>query len=320
MIQINQPRQDLSPSPVQRSQVEIKSPAAQRVAGGDEKVSQLSALIFSTAEEGVLPERGCRREATAIESEYPHFSIKPDSKEQGVIQSTRIEVPIEAPVTTVPEMAFGKTQWARYFGDIGVEPPLPSDIVEILTGPCPIWSDQKVLDTHLLVLVPEKVNGQPFCIDLLETLVKSPKGGGSSTGIDRAHSWAGPLQEYGLEPTRASHWILLPKQVLPGSTDKDYRDQVQYVKDLNRRTGVTYKVAHLLDAMTGALVNYVRSRKMAFDEQVPVRCSDLWGRVREKTNGYRLLLHGSSFWGLRVSRYHNDYADVNDGVLVSRKF
>ncbi len=43
-----------------------------------------------------------------------------------------------------PAIAFGKAEWAKYFGDVGVEPPLPADINAILSAPCPFWSGKKV--------------------------------------------------------------------------------------------------------------------------------------------------------------------------------
>src|SRR3981189_1843179 len=55
------------------------------------------------------------------------------------------------------EIAFGKAMWAKYFGDSGIEPPLPSTIPEILNSRCPFWPDKKVRQTHLLVLIPETV-------------------------------------------------------------------------------------------------------------------------------------------------------------------
>jgi len=60
----------------------------------------------------------------------------------------------------LPPMAFGAADWKKYFGDVGVEPPLPANIDAILNGPCPIWSGKKVKETHLLMLVPSTVNGK----------------------------------------------------------------------------------------------------------------------------------------------------------------
>ena len=52
----------------------------------------------------------------------------------------------------VRELCFGKAKWKKYFGDVGVEPPLPIEIERILKAPCIFWPDKKVKDTHLLVL------------------------------------------------------------------------------------------------------------------------------------------------------------------------
>ena len=62
--------------------------------------------------------------------------------------------------------ALGKKEWEKYFGDIGIEPPLPSNIEDILNEPCSFWPDKKIKETHLLVLIPNTVNGKPFTIDL----------------------------------------------------------------------------------------------------------------------------------------------------------
>ena len=41
------------------------------------------------------------------------------------------------------DYAFGKAKWTKYFGDIGKEPSLPSDIYQLVNGPCPIWEGKK---------------------------------------------------------------------------------------------------------------------------------------------------------------------------------
>ena len=78
---------------------------------------------------------------------------------------------------------FGAAQWETYFGDIGAEPPLPPDILEILTSPCPIWSGKKIGETHLLVLIPETVNGEALTFNRLGELIKCPKQGHSTQYI-----------------------------------------------------------------------------------------------------------------------------------------
>ena len=55
---------------------------------------------------------------------------------------------------------FGAQEWRQYFGEVGVAPRLPLDMVEILHSPCPFWPGKTVKDTHLLVLIPARVAGR----------------------------------------------------------------------------------------------------------------------------------------------------------------
>ena len=80
-------------------------------------------------------------------------------------------------VVTASSIAFGANKWKEYLGDVGVEPPLPSNIDEILNRPCPFWDDKIVGETHLLVLIPKAVGGKPFTLNLLDKLVQKPKKG-----------------------------------------------------------------------------------------------------------------------------------------------
>lgn len=76
----------------------------------------------------------------------------------------------------IPSIAFGKKAWGIHFGDVGIELPLPSNIQSILNSPCPIWSNffkkKKVEGTHMLTLIPTKVNGHPLTINSLGKLIK----------------------------------------------------------------------------------------------------------------------------------------------------
>jgi len=85
--------------------------------------------------------------------------------------------PVSLSKAQLPAIAFGKEKWAIYFGDVGVEPPLPPNIHEILQSPCPFFPGKKVGETHLLTLIPKTVNGKSLTLNSLGELVKSPKQG-----------------------------------------------------------------------------------------------------------------------------------------------
>src|ERR1700733_14909271 len=73
--------------------------------------------------------------------------------------------PVKAPfLSVIPAVSFGKAQCEKYFGDVGIEPPLPPDIEQILDASCPFWPGKKVKETHLLTLIPQTVNGQSLTL------------------------------------------------------------------------------------------------------------------------------------------------------------
>ena len=82
---------------------------------------------------------------------------------------------------SLPPLAFGKADWEKYFGEVGIEPPLPPNIHDILESSCPFWPAKKVKETHLLVLIPQTVNGKALTLDYLEQLIQKPLGGGHAT-------------------------------------------------------------------------------------------------------------------------------------------
>jgi len=76
------------------------------------------------------------------------------------------------------EIAVGEKQWAEY-GTVGKSPALPLNIRDILLSPCPFWPQRKVFQTHLLLLVPQAVNGEPLHVQNLKEILTScttPKG------------------------------------------------------------------------------------------------------------------------------------------------
>ena len=138
--------------------------------------------------------------------------------------------------------AFGKKMWEDYFGDVGIEPPLPPDILKILNSPCPFWSGKKVKETHMLVLIPASVNGKPLTMARLGELVKAPKQGNASKYgyLD--------LGEYKDIPVSHSYWVLMTRDVLEGTRSKTYSDQTKIVNEFRQRSRLPYEVPHLLDA------------------------------------------------------------------------
>lgn len=161
---------------------------------------------------------------------------------------------------------FGSQAWSRYFGEVGEEPSLPADIDEILGSPCPFWPGKSVKDTHLLVLMPSTVDGKAFTLDLLEELIRTPRGGGHRTQYF--------LYDDEMQPSSrdayasSSYWVLMTHDVLPGSRSKPYEVQKDLVAaQAFRFDHSPYEIPNVLEAATAILSYYVCSGHRLYDRR-----------------------------------------------------
>ena len=196
-----------------------------------------------------------------------------------------------------PKIAFGKKQWAKYFGDIGIEPPLPKDIHKILKSPCPFFPGKKVEETHMLVLIPETIDGKPLNLTTLGELVKAPKEGHAT---EYRYIWDAIVKEHGNHSAAKSHWVLMTKDVIEGSRNKSYTDQQALIADLAKQTGIDYEVPNVLDAAICIFMKYISSEERLFNDNDPLT----YTRCQEKTEGYQVAVGGFSPAGLGVYAAH----------------
>lgn len=172
-----------------------------------------------------------------------------------------------------PPGAFGAAEWKRYFGDVGVEPPLPSNIEEILSSPCPFEPDQRVGETHLLVLIPATVDGVPYNLDLLGELVKSPKGEGHPTQYNPFLFTKKFLKQHGKVPAGPSHWIMLKRDVITGTLGKSYERQKALLesKTSSHPLFCRARVPKALELATGVLLEYVKTGIKFYSDCPPTK-------------------------------------------------
>jgi hypothetical protein len=205
--------------------------------------------------------------------------------------------------------AFGKEKWAQYFGDIGVEPPLPPDIEEILQSPCPYFEGRTVAQTHMLVLIPETINGKPLNLKNLIELIKEPKDGNKTCFQP---IWEKILKEHGDTPITKSRWVLMTKEVIPGSLNKSFAEQQELIaKNSN------YSVPTLVEAAVCILMHYVQTGKRLYcdDPYTFTRCQE---SVEDDEEIWQVIVGGFLRSGLGVNYYR--YVSRNVGVGGLRKF
>jgi hypothetical protein len=211
-------------------------------------------------------------------------------------------------------MAIGPKEWSQYFGAVGSAPLLPVNIDEILNSPCPFWEGKRVKDTHLLVLVPATVDGQRFTLDLLRDLIKSPQRGDKKTEYRRYGGYV--KEELGVQSPCSSYWVLMTRDVLPGSRGKTYDAQKALVAAHASRLGLPYEMPDALSAATAILLHHARTGERFYtdDPFTYTRCQERVGK-----NDYPVVVGKFSSEGLyvcsRCIHYYDDY-----GVSCLRKF
>jgi len=208
--------------------------------------------------------------------------------------------------------AFGATKWKRYFGDVGIEPPLPDNIFRILRGPCPFWPDKKVRETHLLTLIPQTINTKPLSLDALGTIIQKPKSGHATkyryynNDVKKEHGNTSPSKSY---------WVLMTRDVIPGSRNKRYEAQKKLMASHAEKSGEPYALPKLLlEATTAILMHHVETGKRLYSDQPWT-----YTRCQEKVEGnqWPVAIGGFAAGGLVVNLNYYDY--VIHGVSGARK-
>src|SRR5690606_27236789 len=148
-----------------------------------------------------------------------------------------------------------KSKWEYYFGDIGNEPPLPVNIKNILNSNCIFWPEKKVRETHLLVLVPKTVNGNPFCLDSLSKMIRDPKAGHKT----RYRYYDDSVKKDLGGESYPSHWVLMTRDVIEGSRGKTYDAQKALIASHAKKNKIHYEMPTVLDAAAAILMHYVET-------------------------------------------------------------
>ena len=191
--------------------------------------------------------------------------------------------------------AFGKKEWERYFGDVGIEPSLPENIEEILNEPCSFWPDKNVKETHLLVLIPNTVNGKAFTMNYLGELIQKPKSG----HLTKYKFYSDYAKESVGDKSYPSHWVLMTRYIIPGSRYSNYSECSDTIANHRKKTGLPYELPHLLGATASILMHYVKTGERLYTD-------DPWtytySQDVDKVN-YPLGVGGFAPGGLSVSGY-----------------
>ena len=219
----------------------------------------------------------------------------------------------------------GAEAWAAQGVDVGAAPPLPAIITEsLLNSDCPLHPGEKIKDTHLLVLIPKTVNGEPYSALKLDELCATRKGSGDKLiydGADWATKWKG--QDWAKAPQAQSEWVLIPKSDPDPERMREKYGEEQggnrhfRTKDLAAQQKVhgehykEYREVKALEVMTMALLYDLTHKERLLPDYL--RCEE------PNAFGGRVCVGFFSAPGLWVFVGRDDRASDNIGRALARK-
>lgn len=213
---------------------------------------------------------------------------------------------------------FDKTQWAEYFGDIGVVPSLPKEINDILKSPCPFWPGKKVQETHFLILIPEMIDNQLLSLEHLGEHVKSPKKG-HKTQFSGGQLLGNIAHGYGQQAPTQAHWVLMTKDVIPQSRKKSYEEQQDLLTVVHEKTGIKYEIPHVLEACICIFVYHITSGKFLFGSKDSSSDSNLllstYTRCQTQIDGDQIEVGGFSQSGLLIHPFMNNFEYIGIAAI-----
>lgn len=218
------------------------------------------------------------------------------------------------------ENFFGSQDWKKYCGDVGKVPPLPKDIFSILTSD---FQGSKVYQTHLLVLVPEQIDGKNLTPESLEAWVKAPKESGN--GYSSAYRYfSSDVFEKIKGNCIPSHWVLMTKNAIETKEDKPYsiierlKQTLELINDDEGK--LMYEIPSVRDMVVCLFMYHIKTGKRLFGNY-PYEyayCSQDFLNVKKPFKEEELMLVGGySPSGVRVASSRFNFK--GSGVAGSRK-
>lgn len=172
---------------------------------------------------------------------------------------------------------FGADEWEHFF-DLAIQdsPDVPEKLRLALDCPCPFWPGKLLKETHLLCLVPKELTSAK-----LWELATAERGGGR----------APPSLMKDVYVPNESYWILITKQVLPGTRYKSFAMQKA---ELSR---YKYQVPTMLEAEIAILSMSSFSKDLAI---YPGRGG--FTRCQEQVNGWPVAIGSDSSVPLAIDQ------------------
>ena len=213
----------------------------------------------------------------------------------------------------------GPDEWKAQGIEVGEPPPIPTSITKkLLDSPCPLHPGEKIKDTHLLVLVPKTVNGEPYTARKLDELCGTRKGSGNKLiydcdGADWATAWK--KKDWANTAQVQSEWVLIPKsdpdpKKVPA--DKHFRSKnIAAQQKVHEEHYGEYREVKTLELMTAVLLYDLTNKERLVPADL--RCEE------PNASGGRVCLGYFAADGLKVNDGSDGLVNDNFGRALARK-
>jgi hypothetical protein len=232
--------------------------------------------------------------------------------------------PILIKTAIYKDIAFGNDKWARCFGADVVNDEdkaeefysLPwREYIEDCKKLKKIFPEQQAKVRLMLVRLPKTLNGG-LTLNSLSRLAKkyffvNVKGLGNIFNA--------LIQELGDKSIDKSQWLLMTKDVLPGSRGKSYEKQHRIIARLAKQSLIGYEVPGMLESVTCILSQYFGSKTCLFSEnpRTFTRCKEKVEDIKTNIGNFTTAgIYPDSLLFVSCDIFDNHYI----GVAAMRKF
>jgi len=147
---------------------------------------------------------------------------------------------------------------------------LPDNIVKILKSPCEIFPGKKIIETHMLVWIPDTIKGKLLTLKSFGELIKQ-KEEFSKNPLGYRRIWSSIVLQKGGKSFN-SGWVLMTTEIIPETLNKSYEAQSTLVKSLKG----CYEVPKIAEVVVCIVAYYFKTKTRLFsDGQLNyVRCQE----------------------------------------------
>jgi hypothetical protein len=166
----------------------------------------------------------------------------------------------------IQEFAIGSRKWMSFSNKGFTEEELellPQDIHKILLGPSFVFPGKTVMEVERLVFIPEGIHFNMIHHNFLE-IVKDKRVDFSKTQTPDIVICKNTFKVYGNTSPKESTWMLITKEVIPGSVKNNYEKQIQLVSLLATQSNEAYEVPSPLEILAGMLGEFSKTGRWLF--------------------------------------------------------